>query len=249
MPELLRIEGAIPDFRDGGIERRALEDLAGGQDGGMLLRFSPERAELMLPGCRKPFFLDFKSRELIWRALHSGRHSEAVCRAVMGGMESPAVFDATAGLGRDSFVLQCAGARVTMFERNPVVWALLFDALRRAHGDQAFMASLPNGLPALAPLGELASRPELGRADSVYYDPMFPKRRKNALVRIEMRVLQALAGEDRDSDEVLPKLLCRAARRVVVKRPAGARSVFAGGAAPSGSADGGACRYDIYAVT
>lgn len=248
MPELLRIEGAIPDFGDGGVERRALEALAGGRGDSMLLRFS-DRAELVLPGCRKPFLLDFKSRELVWRALHSGRHSEAVCRAVMGGMESPTVFDATAGLGRDSFVLQCAGARVTMFERNPVVWALLFDALRRARDDRAFMAGLPNGLPALAPLGELASRPELGRADSVYYDPMFPKRRKMALVRIEMRVLQALAGEDRDSGQVLPKLLCRASRRVVVKRPSGAERVFAGGAAPSGSADGGACRYDIYAVT
>ncbi len=249
MPELIRIEGAIPDFGDGGIEERALASLAGGAEDGMLLRFSPERTELLLPGCRKPFFLDFKSRELIWRALHSGRHSEAVCRAVMGGMESPTVFDATAGLGRDSFVLQCAGAKVTMFERNSVVWALLFDALRRARDDLAFLESLPNGLPVLAPLGELSSRPELGRADSVYYDPMFPKRRKNALVRIEMRVLQALAGEDRDSGEVLPKLLCRAVRRVVVKRPSGAERVFAGGAAPSGSADGWACRYDIYAVT
>lgn len=248
MPEL-RIEGAVPDCGDGGIEERALKALSGGGEDSPLLRFSAERTELLLPGSRKPFFLDFKSRELIWRAFHSGRHSEAVCRAVMGGMESPSVFDATAGLGRDSFVLQCAGANVTMFERNPVVWALLYDALRRARDDQAFMAALPNGLPALAPLGELSGHPELGRADSVYYDPMFPKRRKNALVRIEMRVLQALAGADLDSGEVLPRLLERARRRVVVKRPAGAERVWPEGPAPSGSADGGACRYDIYAVT
>ncbi|MGN0908442.1 MAG: class I SAM-dependent methyltransferase [Succinivibrio sp.] len=245
----IRIEGAVPDFGDGGLCSKALASLEGGGAELPLLRFSKERAELLLPGCRSPFFLDFSSRELAWRALHSGRHSEAVCRAVMGSMDSPSVFDATAGLGRDSFVLQCAGARVTMFERNPVVWALLFDALRRAREDAAFMQALPNGLPSLAPLGELSERPELGRADSVYYDPMFPKRRKNALVRIEMRVLQALAGEDLDSSEVLPKLLCRALRRVVVKRPQGAPRVCGETLAPTGSADGGACRYDIYAVT
>jgi 16S rRNA (guanine1516-N2)-methyltransferase len=245
----LRIEGAVPDFGDGGLCARALDEMRGGGDDSPLLRFTDERTELVLPDVRKPFFLDFSSRQLLWRAFHSGRHSEAVCRAVMGGMDSPEVFDATAGLGRDSFVLQCAGARVTMFERNPVVWALLFDALRRAGSDAAFMAKLPNGLPRLAPLGQLSDRPELGRADSVYYDPMFPKRRKDALVRMEMRVLQALAGADTDSDEVLPKLLERARRRVVVKRPAGAERVCEGKFVPSGSADGGACRYDIYAVT
>ncbi len=39
----------------------------------------------------------------------------------------PDVVDATAGLGRDAFVLASVGCRVRMLERNPVVAALLDD--------------------------------------------------------------------------------------------------------------------------
>ncbi|GHM54843.1 hypothetical protein ECZU51_35130 [Escherichia coli] len=42
----------------------------------------------------------------------------------------PDVVDATAGLGRDAFVLASVGCRVRMLERNPVVAALLDDGPR-----------------------------------------------------------------------------------------------------------------------
>ncbi len=245
---MIRIEGQIPDFGDDGACRRSLEQIASGGENDPLLRFS-ERTELLLPGDCHAFFLDFTSRDLIWRALHSGRHSEAVCRAVMGSMEAPTVYDASAGLGRDSFVLQCAGAKVVMFERNPVVWALLYDALKRARDSYDFINSIPNGLPRLASIGSLTSHTGSEKADSVYYDPMFPKRRKSALVRKEMRVLQILAGPDEDSEQVLPQLLGRATRRVIVKRPAGADRLCKDRLSPSGSVDGGTCRFDIYMVS
>ena len=43
--------------------------------------------------------------------------------------------DATAGLGRDAFVLASLGCTVTMLERHPVVAALLADGLARAKQD------------------------------------------------------------------------------------------------------------------
>src|SRR5215470_6784060 len=44
----------------------------------------------------------------------------------------PVIVDATAGLGRDAFLLASAGATVTMLERSAEVHALLQDALARA---------------------------------------------------------------------------------------------------------------------
>lgn len=43
--------------------------------------------------------------------------------------------DATAGLGRDAFVLAALGCRVRMVERHPVVAALLDDGLQRGYQD------------------------------------------------------------------------------------------------------------------
>ena len=50
------------------------------------------------------------------------------------GVDAPLAVDATAGLGDDSLLLAAAGFRVLLFERNPVIAALLADALERAAG-------------------------------------------------------------------------------------------------------------------
>lgn len=198
---------------------------------------------------KRPFYLDFTSDKLFWRILHSGRHSEAVARAVISNKEKPVVFDATAGLGRDSFILQCCGAQVTMFERNAVIWALLYDALLRAQKDENFCSQLKNGLPKLASFGPLYEHEEYGQAESIYYDPMFPTRRKSALVKQEMRILHVTVGADEDADNILPRLIQRSCSRVVVKRPAGAPSLGDNKFKVSGFVDGKACRFDIYSVT
>ena len=51
------------------------------------------------------------------------------------GVEDPVAFDATAGFGEDSLLLAAAGYTVEMFECNPVISALLADALERAASD------------------------------------------------------------------------------------------------------------------
>lgn len=47
----------------------------------------------------------------------------------------PELWDATAGLGVDSFLFASCGARVTLFERDPAVFLLLLDARARALSD------------------------------------------------------------------------------------------------------------------
>ena len=66
------------------------------------------------------------------RRKFGGGCGEAVAKAVgIKGDYLPDVVDATAGLGRDAFVLASVGCRVRMLERNPVVAALLDDGLAR----------------------------------------------------------------------------------------------------------------------
>ncbi len=157
----------------------------------------------------------------------------------------PHVVDATAGLGSDAFVMACLGCRVTMIERSPILGALLENALHRASTVDDFKAviqqmSLLTG-DARTELTRLAndSPPEI-----VYLDPMFPKRRKSALVKKEMRILQALLDTPNDDEELLAAALATATERVVVKRPGNAPALT--GTPPTMSISSPNIRYDVY---
>ena len=58
--------------------------------------------------------------------------------------KNPHVLDATAGLGRDSFVLACLGCKVDMVERSALVHTLLEDGLKRANDDEEISAITSN---------------------------------------------------------------------------------------------------------
>jgi len=127
--------------------------------------------------------------------------------------------DATAGLGRDAFVLAAVGCRVRMLERHPVVAALLDDGLQRGYRDAEMGPWLQERLQlihasSLAALAGITPRP-----DVVYLDPMYPHKQKSALVKKEMRVFQSLVGADNDADGLLMPARTLAKKRVVVKRP------------------------------
>ena len=67
-------------------------------------------------------------RELLVRAAKIKRNPEPEKGA---GDKALTAVDATAGFGEDSLLLAAAGFSVTLFELNPVIAALLQDALRR----------------------------------------------------------------------------------------------------------------------
>lgn len=193
-----------------------------------------------------PLCLDFVSGATSSR-LFKGGAKEAVVKAVLGkhNLKSDGplrVFDVTAGLGRDSFILAKAGVKVTMFERNAVVYALLKDALLRA---QVLDTQLP--LPTLAPLGSyLAQALNYQNPEVIYYDPMFPSKKKSAQVKKEMQYFHALVGFDEDIEENLEFFLTHALKKVVLKRPKEAPLLEVSGRKISYSLDGGVCRFDCY---
>lgn len=199
---------------------------------------------LLEPAVPGPVRVDFASGAAEWRRLHGGGRGEMVAKAC--GLKKdfiPSVFDATAGLGRDAFVLASLGCTVTLCERSPVVSALLEDGLRRAGLDDevgpiaARMSLLSGSAIQRLGAGEV-------QVDVVYLDPMFPHRDKAASVKKEMKVFQMLVGADEDADALLAPALLVACKRVVVKRPR--LAPWLAGKKPSMAIEGKSSRFDVY---
>lgn len=88
------------------------------------------------PQAPGPVRVDFVAGAVAHRRLFGGGSGQMIAKAV--GVQPgvrPVVLDATAGLGRDAFVLAQLGCRVTLIERQPLIAALLEDGLQRAQID------------------------------------------------------------------------------------------------------------------
>lgn len=154
------------------------------------------------------------------RRKFGGGRGEAVAKAV--GIKKdylPDVVDATAGLGRDAFVLASIGCKVRMVERHPVVAALLEDGLKRAYLDADIGEWMQKRMTLIHASSAQALTEITPPPDVVYLDPMYPHKAKSALVKKEMRVFQSLVGADEDADALLEPAITLAKKRVVVKRP------------------------------
>jgi 16S rRNA (guanine1516-N2)-methyltransferase len=225
--------------------RLPLEPL-GETDAEGLLVWTGERLELRdsRPGAAGPVYVDFVAGQAAHRRRYGGGRGQPLARAAgLKGGRTPAVLDATAGMGRDAFVLAVLGCHVTLLERSPVVGALLEDGLARARRDPktapvAARMRLHGG-DAAAFLAGLAERPEV-----VYLDPMYPHRGESALPKKEMRLFRALVGDDRDAPALLEAARRRARGRVVVKRPRAAEPLA--GPAPDLSVMSKNTRFDVY---
>ena len=82
--------------------------------------------------------------------------------------------------------------------------------------------------------------------DVIYLDPMFPPRRKSALVKKEMQLLQRLLPAEPAPEPLLKMSLRLARKKVVVKRPKTAPPLCAD---PSLMLAGKNTRFDIYHPT
>jgi 16S rRNA (guanine1516-N2)-methyltransferase len=211
------------------------------------LGFADDRLRLFPADARQsgPIGVDFDDGAA-WRRAQGG--AELIVKAVRGRSKMPLqVLDATAGLGRDSFVLASRGFQVTAVERNPIVAALLADGLARAAATSAAAITASIELRQGDTLDYLAALPPAAQPDIVYLDPMFPAAQKSALVKKEMRLFQQLLHGPVDAalDAQLLQMARSAARvRVVVKRPARAQPLA--DAAPDYALPGKAIRFDVY---
>ena len=196
---------------------------------------------------------DFHGATTTYRRKQGGGKSQMIAKAV--GVKSgvyPNVLDATAGLGRDAFVLASLGCRVTLLERVSFIHALLEDALVQAqrfavNEDPDLLKILDRMHLVQADARDyMSSYPEVEHPDVVYLDPMFPQRAKSALVKKEMQVLHQLLGTDDNADALLEASLKIARSRVVVKRPRIASALS--GPKSSYQLEGKRNRYDVYVL-
>ncbi len=200
-----------------------------------------------------PIRAEFAEGSVDHRRKFGGGKGQMIAKAV--GVKAgvyPKVLDATAGLGKDAFVLATLGCAVRLLERSPIVHALLSDGLERAHVQAA--GEDPELLQILARMelvsadsqDYLAQISEDDRPDVIYLDPMFPERQKSADVKKEMAAFHHVVGKDEDADSLLEKALAKANYRVVVKRPR--KALFIANKTPSYQLEGKSSRYDIYTL-
>jgi 16S rRNA (guanine1516-N2)-methyltransferase len=190
-----------------------------------------------------PVYIDFSSADMLYR--RKSGHNEPLGRAIgVKCYERPRVFDATAGLGRDAFVLADLGCSVALSEQSVSLCYLL---------EQARELAL---MSANDKVVEAASRMRVLRGDSrqqvvegfdvIYIDPMFPKRGKTAAVKKDLATLQALHADSptaSDPEDLLVWAMAQSVERIVVKRPVKAPALVT--VTPSHSITGKTVRFDV----
>ena len=187
---------------------------------------------------------DFVQGAVNHRLLFGGGRGQDLPKAVgMKGGQSPRIIDATAGLGRDAFLLASLGSQVTLIERSDIIHALLADGIddaRKAggrHKEISDRMTLIHG-------DSISLLPQM-HADVVVIDPMHPPRQKSALVKSEMRAIRAIVGVDDDQRSLIETALAMASKRVVLKWPAKAAPLN-GLRQTSHQIIGKSIRYDVF---
>lgn len=189
--------------------------------------------------------LDFNS-DLEYRRKLNSKTTELISKAVGSGKKSNHILDLTAGLGIDAISLVQLGYFVVSVERNPLVFLALQSAYDNWISDlkdhltfvfadvMTVVQSLRQGLYVF---------PDQSHYNVAYYDPMFPQKKKSALPKQEMVMLQKLTNEDPDANENVAQLSAgKFFKRFVVKRPLNAETIVK----PSSQLKGNLIRYDIY---
>ena len=212
------------------------------------LQLTPQHLQLVQAkkNSSGPVYVDFTSGQTAHRRLFGGGKGQTIAKAVgLNKLSHPVILDATAGMGKDAFVFAALGAKVILMERSPISAALLTDGLQRAALDNNIADIINNMTFLFADARQINSTVQLNETpDIVYLDPMFPHRKKSALVKKEMLAFQSLIGDDNDSNELLEISRKTANKRVVVKRPI--KAPFLDNCKPSYSMTMKKHRFDIY---
>ena len=226
-----------------------MDTTAGRQDSATRARVMLERDErgLRLVGDGMEVRADFS--HLATRIRPNNLHRELLVRAAKMKGAPGAAIDATAGLGEDSFLLAAVGFSVTLYEHDPVIAALLRDALERAAGDPAAAPIVARmhlvEADSITALEALAEQPG-ARPDVVYLDPMFPERTKSAAVKKRFQLLHRLERPCVDEEALLHAARTANPRKIVIKRPA--KGPYLAGVKPSYSLAGKSVRFDVIAL-
>lgn len=192
----------------------------------------------------KDITVDFTVGRLRYRLEHLQGRNELIAKAI-GWKKGNTfhIFDTTAGLGKEAFLMAALGCHVTLFERHPIIRRLLQDGLCRG-------AAEPTIAPIIARMHLISNcaltylkNETFDAPEVIYCDPMFEPRTKSAAVKKEMQLLQKVVGQDLDAAELVAQAFAIAKKRVVVKRAHYAPPLKEN---PDFSFTGRSHRFDIY---
>lgn len=155
----------------------------------------------------------------------------------------PKAADCTAGMGEDAILLAAAGYEVTMFEQNPVIAALLKDALSRA-ADHVQLQEIVARMHLIEGNSIELLKEQATSFDLVYLDPMFPARKKSGLIQKKLQLIQKLEQPCTDEAALMEAAMAVHPSKIIVKRPLKGPNLA--GRKPSYTSKGKAIRYDCY---
>ncbi len=165
--------------------------------------------------------VDFSKGKMRYRYQHLQGRNELIAKAI-GWRKGDVfnVFDTTAGLGKEAFLIAALGCHVTLFERNKTISTLLQEGLNRGQNDPLIAPVIARmHLIEACAIEYLQAHPLIERPEVIYCDPMFEPRTKSAAVKKDMQLLQTIVGTDQDAQDLVTLALKFAKKRVVVKRP------------------------------
>ena len=176
----------------------------------------------------------------------NGRLShEMLVRAVKTEGEHLKAIDATAGMGEDGFLLAAQGYEVTLYEQNPVIAALLKDAIRRAKKNMD-LKDIAGRMKVIEGNSVEGMSKLLDPVDVIYLDPMFPARQKSSLINKKLQLIQKLEPPCSGEKDLFDAAIRANPDKIIVKRPL--KSECLAGREPSYTLKGKAIRYDCYVL-
>jgi len=190
--------------------------------------------------------INFLGGAIVHRLKFGGGRGQALPKAIgMKTNKNPHIVDATAGLGRDSFLLASLGAEVIMIERSKQIYQKLNRAMNEAKEAGGEIADIVNRMQLIH--GDAKTLLSTLKPEIILIDPMHPERKNSALVKKEMRQLREIVGADEDAKELINIALKNASKRVVIKWPQNA-NLPNGVIAPSHQITGKSTRYDVFMI-
>ncbi len=212
------------------------------------LLFHDDLIELYDNALKTSISIDFIKGANAHRHQFGGGRGQAIAKAI--GLKSgvtPSILDATAGLAGDAFVLATLGCPLTLLERSPIISCLIENAIERASLNNDFQAILEQGFQLINTDANTYLSNTDKRPDVIYIDPMYPDRKKSALVKKDMQILQRLHLQNDNPAELLENAMLVAKKRVVIKRPIQAETLNE--RVPNTCIKSKKTRYDIYTIS
>lgn len=172
-----------------------------------LTEFLSFNDKLILNKENEDIFISFKEyeKQLVKQSLNTKDLMARSLKLKINGKIN--IADLTCGLGKDSFYIWYFNKKIDSYERNPYIYLLVWDALRRYPLNDFIIH-----------FGDFRDQKQV--YDKIYLDPMYPQTKKTkSKAKKGMELLKDVCGEDTDEEDLLVQALDFGKQGVVLKRP------------------------------